>query len=504
MLPFDQKTDMYRPANRLVHYPEVDIVRTLKNANPTVEDVIEKIQKITKQRSLRISEFMRDYDPLRSGSITKTQFLESLSMLHLFLSRQEAELLCEKYANQTPGRENEILWTKFADDIDIVFVIKHLEQRDDINQVLDITKKDFKLNELSLPDQATLQEILKAMKKFFEVNRIEPKPLFFNHDRLQRGKVLKPQFKNVMHGMKFNISDDHIDVLMKKYGDPISNEINYVNILNDAATFGENPKDKKDENISSMQKLTDKEFVPSLSNANNFYTYQTYFVNLNSKLKDIMDKIKHTVKINRIRLNLFFEDFDPLRKGTCTKAKFRTALDMANLNLREEEFQFLENFYSVPDQEDKVFYKDLVEEVETVFTLKSLEKDPLLRPGEYKIPDFLNPDYRLNKQENEFLDQTMRKLALLVRKYRVDPKSFFKDADRANIGIIASSKFSSILSTFRLNVDEKEMNILIKRFCGKSMIEINYFDFDDCLKKYVSLIEEEKEREEDAKLAMMK
>jgi len=342
------------------------------------------------------------------------------------------------------------------------------------------------------------------MKKFFEVNRIEPKPLFFNHDRLQRGKVLKPQFKNVMHGMKFNISDDHIDVLMKKYGDPISNEINYVNILNDAATFGENPKDKKDENLSSMQKLTDKEFVPSLSNANNFYTYQTYFVNLNSKLKDIMDKIKHTVKINRIRLNLFFEDFDPLRKGTCTKAKFRTALDMANLNLREEEFQFLENFYSVPDQEDKVFYKDLVEEVETVFTLKELEKDPLLRPQEYKIPDFLNPEKKLNQQENEFLDRTMRKLALLVRKYRVAPKTFFKDADRANIGIVASSKFSSILSTFRLNVDEKEMNILIKRFCGKSMIEINYYDFDDCLKKYVSLIEEEKEREEDAKLAMMK
>ena len=157
MLPFDQKTDMYRPLNRQVHYPEVDIVRTLKNENPTTEDVIEKIQKITLQRSLRISEFMRDYDPLRSGSITKTQFLESLSMLHLYLSRQEAELLCEKYANLTPGRENEILWTKFADDIDIVFVVKNLEQRNDINQVLDITKKDFKLNELSLPDQATLQ-----------------------------------------------------------------------------------------------------------------------------------------------------------------------------------------------------------------------------------------------------------------------------------------------------------------------------------------------------------
>ena len=503
MLPFDQKTDMYRPLNRQVHYPEVDIVRTLKNENPTTEDVIEKIQKITLQRSLRISEFMRDYDPLRSGSITKTQFLESLSMLHLYLSRQEAELLCEKYANLTPGRENEILWTKFADDIDIVFVVKHLEQRNDINEVLDITKKDFKLNELSLPDQATLQEILKDMKKFFEVNRIEPKPLFYNHDHLKRGKVLKPQFRNVMYGMKYMITEPNLDVLMKKYGDPISNEINYVAILYDAANFGENDKKKKDE-ISTMQKLTDKEFIPSLSNANNFYTYQSYFVNLNYKMKDIIDKIKHTVKINRIRLHLFFEDFDPLRKGTCTKAKFRTALDMANLHLRKEEFEFLENFYSVPNEDDKVYYKDLVEEVETVFTLKNLEKDPLLRPGEFKIPDFLNPEKKLNQEENEFLDKTMRKLALLTRKYRVDPKSFFKDADRAHIGIIASSKFSSILSTFRLTVNEKEMNILIKRFSGKSMIEINYYDFNDCLKKYVSMMEEEKEKEEEAMLQGMK
>jgi hypothetical protein len=36
------------------------------------------------------------------------------------------------------------------------------------------------------------------------------------------------------------------------------------------------------------------------------------------------------------------------------------------------------------------------------------------------------------------------------------------------------------------------------------MIEINYYEFDDCLKKYVALIEEEKEKEEAAKLAAMK
>lgn len=489
MINFDQKTDMYRPTNRIMHIPQVDIVKTLDNF--TVEDVIEKIQKITKQKSLRISEFMRDYDPLRSGSITASQFLSSLSMLKVYLSQKEAKMLTEKYAN--PDKEGEVLWTKFADDIDIVFVVKNLEKREDIKEIMDITKTSFKLNELSLPDQATLQEILKEMKSFFEVNRIEPKPMFINYDHLKRGKVLKPQFKKICHSMKYFISDNYIDILMKKYGDPISNEINYVVILNDAAAFGESTNTKKEEH--SMQKLSDKEFVPSLSSANNFYTYQTHFLNLNFNIKDVLDKIKHTVKINRIRLNEFFEDFDTLRKGTCTKAKFRTALDMANLNLRPEEYDVLENYYGVPDQNDKVYYKNLVEEVETVFTLKGLEKDPLKRPVEFKVPDFLNPEKRLNQAENEFLDQTMRKLALLVRKYRVMPKSFFKDADRANIGIIPSSKFASFLSFLRLNVNEREMNILIKRFSGKNMIEINYYDFDNMLQQYNKLIEEEKEKE---------
>ena len=109
MISFDQKSDMYRPSNRVMHIPQVDIVRTLDNF--TVQDVIEKIQKVTKQKSLRISEFMRDYDPLRCGSITKSQFLSSLSMLKIYLSRKEAELLCEKYAN--PEKEGEVFWTKF-------------------------------------------------------------------------------------------------------------------------------------------------------------------------------------------------------------------------------------------------------------------------------------------------------------------------------------------------------------------------------------------------------
>jgi hypothetical protein len=322
MITFNQKTDSYRPKNRVKEIPEVDIVKTLETF--TLDDVIEKIQKLVKQKNIRVSEFMRDYDKLRSGSITEKQFFSSLSMMKIFLTKKEFELLNEKYRNA--DKEGEVLYKQFCDDIDEVFVIKKLEKRADITELSDITKTSFKLNELSLPDQAILQEILKDMKAFFEVNRIDPKPAFTNYDHLKRGKVLKPQFKKICHSMKLFLSDSDIEILMKKYGDPISNEINYVVILNDAKDIGE---DKASSATETVQEKKEVEFIPSLSSANNFYTYQTHFLHIDFNIKDIIDKIKHTVKINRIRLQEFFNDFDKLRKGIVSKAKFRTALDMA-------------------------------------------------------------------------------------------------------------------------------------------------------------------------------
>jgi len=324
MITFNQKTDSYRPLNRIKNIPQVDIVKTLETF--TIDDVIEKIQKLVKQKNMRVSEFMRDFDKLRKGSITETQFLSCLSMMKIYLTLAESQLLIEKYHNPLQG--NEILWKQFCDDIDEVFVIKQLEKRADITDLNNITKTSFKLNELSLPDQAILQDILKNMRSFFDINRIDPKPAFTNYDHLKRGKVLKPQFKKICHSMKLFLDDSEIEILMKKYGDPISNEINYVVILNEAQAIGENQRNMIEENEDdSSSKIG--EFIPCLSSANNFYTYQTHFLHINFNIKDVLDKIKNTVKINRIRLQEFFNDFDKLRKGVVSKAKFRTALDMA-------------------------------------------------------------------------------------------------------------------------------------------------------------------------------
>jgi hypothetical protein len=43
----------------------------------------------------------------------------------------------------------------------------------------------------------------------------------------------------------------------------------------------------------------------------------------------------------------------------------------------------------------------------------------------------------------------------------------------------------------RLNVDEIGMKVLIKRFAGKNIIEVNYFDFDNVLNAYCKVINNE-------------
>jgi hypothetical protein len=53
-----------------------------------------------------------------------------------------------------------------------------------------------------------------------------------------------------------------------------------------------------------------------------------------------------------------------------------------------------------------------------------------MRPKEYKMPDFLDPEKRLDDEQSLLLHNIMIKLGLFMRKYRVMPKAYFKDAVR--------------------------------------------------------------------------
>jgi hypothetical protein len=67
-----------------------------------------------------------------------------------------------------------------------------------------------------------------------------------------------------------------------------------------------------------------------------------------------------------------------------TGLQFRRILSTLNLNLSDKEYKELQRVYAVEegDREERVKWMDFCEDVDKVFTIKELEKDPLCRVGQ--------------------------------------------------------------------------------------------------------------------------
>ena len=83
----------YYPKTR----PRITGIDIKKDKPEDVDDVIAKLRQTCKEQRIRISEFFRDFDKLRSGYITEAQFRIGLNMSKIVLSGSEFRLLCDTF-----------------------------------------------------------------------------------------------------------------------------------------------------------------------------------------------------------------------------------------------------------------------------------------------------------------------------------------------------------------------------------------------------------------------
>ena len=102
-------------------------------------------------------------------------------------------------------------------------------------------------------------------------------------------------------------------------------------------------------------------------------------------VNSVLDRIRKAVFRGRVRLHEFFADFDPLRSGLVTEAKFRTALDASGLQLEEPELTLLASFYAEDASADQLRckYKEFLADVNTVFTKPGMETDPMTQLDDF-------------------------------------------------------------------------------------------------------------------------
>jgi hypothetical protein len=97
-----------------------------------VHEILDKIMLATYKNGIRISDFFKDYDRLRSGVITEHQFMCALSLAvekEANLSRSDISKLVEYY-RKPDGRCH---YKAFTDLIDNAFNIPELEKKPTIH-----------------------------------------------------------------------------------------------------------------------------------------------------------------------------------------------------------------------------------------------------------------------------------------------------------------------------------------------------------------------------------
>lgn len=434
----------------------------VRNCPDDIEDVIARIRMKSKQQGIRISEFFRDFDRLRSGYITAAQFRIGLTMAKTPVSQGEFTLLSQIF--KAPKEGDHIKWREFSDKVDEVFTSKGMEKNNDIAIGAARTQTIYGRREATQDERDRVIEIVAGFREEIRRNRLDATSFFQDRDSLRHFKVTPKIFRQVLNTLGFQISEEDVQAVALVYGNE-DNYVKYSEFLKDANCL---------------------EYVIHRPTTNAKSTYKDRFTDFNGEQQHeaLMTKVKQIVKKDRIRLNEFFQDHDILRKGYLAAQKFRGVLHSQRIALTPAEFTRLENYYALPNDAGLINYTRFSEELDAIFTNVHLEKNPTSRVNAFNAPSILDPKDVLNTAEEEILIAALERLGTDVKHRRLLIKPFFQDKDRSRSGFVAFTRFRSIFDNFKMQVSEQELAIIQKRFQAKAANEINYVEFDHVLRNY--------------------
>lgn len=442
--------------------PRVSKAEIVRNTPDDVEDVMARVRTVVKQQGIRISEFFRDFDRLRSGYITAAQFRIGLTMAKVQISQGEFGLLTEHF--RAPKEGEHVKWREFSDLVDEVFTVKKQEKNPEV------ALGEARINAVYGRRQATEEErelVRQVVASFTEVvrkNRLDAKSFFQDRDALRHFKVTPKIFRQVLNTLGFEINEAEVNAVALVYGNE-ENYIRYADFLRDANCL---------------------EYIingPTTGAKSTFRSRYTDFTGVNAH-EALMTKIKQMVKKDRLRLLEFFQDHDVLRKGYVAAQKFRGTLYGQRIQLTPEEFERLEEYFALPSDRGLINYVAFNEELDAIFTDKTLEKAPTTLPTTFNAPSILDPKDVLDAQEERVLVACLQRLGTDVKHRRLLIKPHFQDKDKSRSGFINFTRFRSIFDNFKMAVSDAEYAIILKRFQAKAANEINYVEFDHVLRHY--------------------
>jgi Ca2+-binding EF-hand superfamily protein len=441
-----------------------------------VADIIHRCQVYVMPRRIRVREFFLNFDPLNSGRCTKVQFGRGLNTIGLKFTDAEIEAASEHFTEIGPKiqKPQVVSYKRFCEAVDEVFGSDmalgstHDGREDRLQSMFKMSMTSFMPN--MVEDEENMSHIMHRLATLCKSRGIVFKYIYTDFDRSlspspsrtnprNAGKCAVEQFKR-MFPFKKEFSENDLQTLISRYLTSNGEAVHFQAIHND---------------ISEVLSPEPPPFPRSDLILKDDPT-QWDHMNLN-----VVKKLQAKVVEKRLRLNEYFTDHDPLRKGFCTAGQLKTVLTILNLakELKRDDFQVLLQVYA---RDDGMFcYALFVRDIDNAFSVPGLEKDPMATTP---LPDASTTIHGrrnrmvLNTKRRDRINKLEDRIRSRIAQRRILMKPMFQDMDRKNSGLVSKGQFHRVMGMLGFDLTPEDITTLAGAYCDRgNHNEMNYVDF---------------------------
>jgi len=365
---------------------------------------------------------------------------------------------------------------------------------------------------LSHSEESELRAVLRAVERFVAAKRLNMKPVFLDFDKSKRGYLPFNQFARALATMGIPISHPQRQLVGKAFATPASDvlEVSYrwfmaavdpraaeqmsatsvpyerSHLTSDSAldallSIGRDERPR----LSSAQAALGMGAAATGSGGGGMdASAPDMHASLSPSLRlaapphhsqlpaieEVLRHLKETCITRGIRLVEHLRDFDPLRRGHISMAKFASAAKSANIHLSQGQLARLHADFVWAGDRAFIDYKPLVLLVDD--GQEGLEKQPDASLPVFEVTRDVGGEGQLSHDGAAVVAAVRSK----VRGQRMDLKSRFKEFDRMRHGVVNRTKFEMILNTEPgLKMLPRDIAVLAKEFASRRGADLVHY-----------------------------
>jgi Ca2+-binding EF-hand superfamily protein len=385
------------------------------------------------------------------------------------VTASEAELLADYYEDHSGKAEKPqtVNYYKLCDAIEVVYAEGNPEQLNSASSPGSTMMSTFRPH--SIQDEEEVMHVLHRVATLCSTRRVDLRTCFIDFANAavphpsrpnprRGGKVTPAQFKRHFPFIK-DFGENEMTLIMDRYKTK-TGDIHFQALHND---------------VSSILQTGEQPFPtsPLVLRADDTEWSQDALTPVQKLQSKCVEK--------RVRLYEQFQDFDALRKGTCTVGQVKTVLTLTNLGKEITKQDFDKLCYTFMRDDGLFNYAAFCTEIEMGFTCPGLEKMP---QSVVSMPDAstTSPARRnnicLTAERRSICNQIEDRIRTFVCRRRVLIKPMFQDMDKTNRGFITRNQFSRAMTSLGFALTEIEIGILSSFYCNLgNHLDFNYVDF---------------------------